>query len=100
VMTFTVSLAVAYDQTVTVNFATHDGSATAGQDYEAKTGTVTFAPGETTKTIDVVIKGDKRKEGYSEYFYILLTDPSDNATIYNAYGYGTIYDDDNGKGRR
>ena len=96
-LTFTVSLAVAYDQVVTVNYATHDSSATAGEDYEATSGTLTFAPGETTKTISVVINGDKKRE-YNESFYILLSDASSNATIYNAYGWGTILNDDHGRG--
>jgi hypothetical protein len=98
VMTFTVTLSAAYDQAVTVNFATHDYTATAGQDYEATTGTLTFAAGETSKTISVLIKGDKRKEG-TESFYILLSDASENAAISNAYGWGTILDNDNGHGK-
>ena len=97
VMTFTVSLAFVYDEVVTVNYATHDSSARAGEDYEATSGTLTFAPGETTKTISVVINGDKKRE-YNESFYILLSDASTNATIYNAYGWGTILNDEHGRG--
>jgi chitinase len=71
-MTFTVSLAAVCDQAVTVNFATHDGdgmgglypnTAIAGQDYLATSGTLTFAPGETTRAITVEIIGDP----YSEF---------------------------------
>src|SRR5205823_9760029 len=48
---FTVTLSNAYDQAVTVNFATIDGTATVGDhDYQAKSGMLTFAPGETSKT--------------------------------------------------
>src|SRR5262249_26395275 len=65
-MTFTVRLSAAYDLPVTVNYATSDGfedentplAAYAGQDYVATSGTLTFAPGETTKTISVEILGD------------------------------------------
>ncbi len=96
-MTFTVTLSAAYDQTVTVNYATHDSSATAGSDYVAASGTLTFAPGQTTKTFTVSIKGDKQKEA-NESFYVLLSGASSNALIYNAYGWGTILNDDPGNG--
>src|SRR5207249_887818 len=86
VMTFTVTLSAAYDQAVTVNYATHDGSATvADNDYAAASGTLTFAPGQTTKTFTVVIKGDKKKEA-DESFYVLLSGAGSDALISNAYG--------------
>ena len=96
-MTFTVSLSAAYDQPLTVNFSTHDGfarpgsadGAYAGQDYVATSGTLTFAPGETTKTITVNILRDTTPE-YDEWFYVDLTGPT-NAFIYNGYGEGLIY---------
>jgi hypothetical protein len=94
VFTFTVTLAAAYDQPVTVNYATADGTATVGDnDYVATSGTLTFAPGETTKTITVVVKGDKKKES-NETFFVNLSDPSSNALISDAQGIGTILDDD------
>jgi hypothetical protein len=92
-MTFTVTLAAAYDQAVTVNYATHDSSATAGEDYVATSGTLTFAPGQTTKTFTVSIKGDKKRE-WDESFYVLLSGASSNALIANAYGWGTIFNDE------
>ena len=99
-MTFTVTLSAAYDQAVTVNFATHDSSATvADNDYVAKSGTLTFAPGETTKTFTVTIKGDKKKES-NEYFYVLLSGVSSNATISEAYGWGTILTDEPAPGKK
>jgi len=91
--TFTVSLSAAYDQAVTVNYATANGSATAGSDYQAKTGSVTFAPGETIKTITIVIKGDKTRES-NETFFVDLFGPSSNALISTARGVGTILNDD------
>jgi Calx-beta domain/FG-GAP-like repeat len=99
-MTFTVTLSAAYDQTVTVHFATHDDTAKAADnDYVATSGTLTFAPGETSKTFTVMIKGDKKKEA-DESFYVLLSDASSNALIDSAYGWGTILNDDPSKGRR
>jgi hypothetical protein len=93
-MTFTVTLSAAYDQTVIVNYATHDGTATvANNDYAATSGTLTFAPGQTTKTFTVVVKGDKKKEA-DESFYVLLSGASTNAYIDNTYGWGTILNDD------
>jgi subtilisin family serine protease len=69
---FTVSLDVASAQPVTVAYVTSDGSATAGSDYAAGTGTVTFAPGETSKTIAVPVSGDRLVEG-DETFNVDVT---------------------------
>jgi hypothetical protein len=91
--TFTVSLSNAYDQAVTVNYATANGTATAGSDYQAKSGSVTFAPGETIKTITIVVNGDKAKES-NETFFVDLFGPSSNAFINTSRGTGTILDDD------
>ena len=99
-ITFTVKLLSAYDQTVTVNYTTRDSSATvANNDYVAKSGTLTFAQGETEKTFTVLIRGDKRKE-FDESFYVELTSPSSNAFIDSATGWGTILNDDGRKGPR
>lgn len=92
-MTFIVTMAAAYDQTVTVKFSTHDWSTTAGQDYVAKSGTLTFLPGETKKTITITIKGDTKREG-DETFMVALENPSSNALVYVGSGWGTIIDDD------
>ena len=68
--TFTVTLSAAYDQPVTMSFRTVDGTATrSDNDYVARTGTLTFAPGQTTKTITIEVKGDSKKEA-DEAFYI------------------------------
>jgi large repetitive protein len=91
--TFTIRLSAAYDQAVTVNYATANDSATAGTDYTAKSGSVTFAPGETIKTITVVVKGDKQKEP-NETFFVNLFGASSNALIGVGQGIGTILDDD------
>jgi hypothetical protein len=97
--TFTVSLTSAYDQAVTVNFATANGTAKASSDYQSKTGSVTFAPGETTKTITVAVTGDKQQES-NETFFVNLSGAT-SAGITDGQGLGTILNDDGGgpKGR-
>ena len=92
--TFTVTLAAAYDQPVSMSFRTADGTArTSDQDYTAKTGTMTFAPGETTKTITIEVKGDSRREG-NETFYLDLFGLSSNSLFTKSRGIGTILNDD------
>jgi aryl-phospho-beta-D-glucosidase BglC (GH1 family) len=91
-MTFTVTLSQASTSTVTVQYATADGTATAGGDYNALSGTLTFAPGQTTKTITVAVRGDTLVES-AETFRLLLSSPS-GATISTATGTGTITNDD------
>jgi hypothetical protein len=92
--TFTVTLSAAYDQAVTMSYRTVNGTATTGDnDYVAKTGTLTFAPGETTKTITIEVKGDNKKEA-DEYFYLDLFGLSSNALFTKTRGVGTILNDD------
>lgn len=90
-LTFTVSLSAASGFPVSVNYATADGTALADSDYAAATGTVTFAPGQTTKTVSVSVFGDTVHEA-SETFTLLLSSPT-NATL-GANGTGTIVNDD------
>ncbi|MDT7605283.1 MAG: hypothetical protein QOF61_3280, partial [Acidobacteriota bacterium] len=91
--TFTVTLSRASNQTVTVDYATADDSATAPSDYTAiPTTTLTFAPGETTKQVTVQANGDTTFEP-GEQFFVNLSNPS-NATIADAQGVGTIQNDD------
>ena len=79
---------------VSVNFATADGSATtADSDYVAAFGTVTFAPGQTTATISVIVNGDTAEEG-SETFLVNLSGATGGATIVDGQAVGTILDDD------
>jgi hypothetical protein len=90
---FTVSLSAASSQTVTVNFATANGTAKAGSDYVAiPLTTLTFNPGDTSKIITVAVKGDTLDEA-KETFYVNLSSPI-NATIAKKKGIGTIIDDD------
>ncbi len=95
---FTVSLSDASSQPVTVHYATTDGTATggaacaAGTDYVSATGTVTFAPGETSKQLSVAVCGDTTFEP-DETFSVDLDTPS-GATIGDGHGAGTIQNDD------
>ncbi len=86
--TFTVTLSKQNSRTVTVNYATANGTATAGSDYVAASGTLTFNPGETSKTFNVTINGDTTSES-SETFVVNLTSPA-NAVITDSQGTGTI----------
>jgi len=90
--TFTVTLSAASGQTITVNYATADGTATAGSDYVASAGTLTFAPGVTTQSIAVTVNGDTAVEP-DETFSVTLSSAS-NASIARATGTGTILNDD------
>jgi chitinase len=95
-LVFTVRLSAAYDQAVWVNFATADGTAmTRDHDYQAQGGTLTFAAGETTKTVAVVIYGDRKLEA-NETFSLRLSGPGSNAVLTDDLGVGTILDDDRG----
>jgi hypothetical protein len=92
--TFEVTLSVAYDQLVTMSYHTANGTAkTSNGDYVPKTGTLTFAPGETTKTITIEVKGDSKRES-NEYFYLDLFDNSSNSLFTKNRGTGTILNDD------
>src|SRR5262249_20085895 len=72
-MTFTVSLSVAYDLPVTVNYTTTDGSASAGIDYTATSGTLTFAPGQTSQTIMVGVIGNTMLQPDRTFFVNVST---------------------------
>ncbi|MCI0692430.1 hypothetical protein L0337_10560, partial [candidate division KSB1 bacterium] len=89
---FAVTLSAASSQTVTVDYATADGSATAGSDYVAASGQVTFQPGQTSQPVTVVVNGDELNEP-NETFFVNLSNAV-NATIGNDQGTGTITNDD------
>ena len=90
---FVVTMNGASSQTVTINYQTAGGTATGGIDYTTTSGTLSFASGETTKTITVPVFGELTVE-INEIFNINLSAPS-NATISDSQGVGTIQDDDN-----
>lgn len=90
---FTLTLSAASAQAVTVQYSTADGTATtADSDYQSASGTVTFAPGETSKTVSVAIIGDAKIES-DETFTFTLSAPS-NALLGTAVATGTILNDD------
>ena len=75
-------------------YRTVDGTATTSDgDYIVQTGTLTFAPGETTRTITIEVKGDSKKEA-DETFYLDLFDNSSNSLFSKKRGLGTILNDD------
>ncbi len=75
--------------TVTVQYATADGTATAGDDYTATSGTLTFDPGETVETIVVPVNAAASPRA-SRMFSVTLTNPTGNATVADATGTVTI----------
>jgi VCBS repeat-containing protein len=89
---FNVTLNRAISQTVTVNYATADGTAKAPGDYIATSGTLTFLAGETAKTIVVPVKGDLIVET-NETFQLNLSNPV-NGVLVTTTATGTIIDDD------
>jgi len=91
-LVFTVRLSTASGAAAKVNFATADGTATAGSDYTAVSGTVSIPAGATLKTVTVAITGDLIQEP-DETLLVDLTGPV-NATIADAQAVGTIVNDD------
>jgi Calx-beta domain len=89
---FTVSLNAPSGRTVTVAFATANNSAVSPADYQARTGSLTFAPGELSKQVTVLINGDVADE-VTETYFLRLSSPA-NATISDAEGVGTIIDNE------
>lgn len=90
-ITFTVQLTAPQPNTVTLNYVTQDGTAIAGADYTATTGTLIFAPGELSKPVTVAIANDSVIEA-TESFSLAVSNPA-TATPSTA-GLGTINDDD------
>ena len=77
-----------------MSFRTVNGTAkTSDGDYISKTGALTFAPGETTKTITIEVKCDSKREA-DETFYLDLFGNSGNSLVTKSRGLGTILNDD------
>ncbi|MET0554799.1 MAG: FG-GAP-like repeat-containing protein [Vicinamibacteria bacterium] len=89
---FTISLSQPSAQNVTVGYATANATATAPADYAALAGTVTFAPGVTSRTVKITTVGDTLDED-DETFSLVLSGAA-GATIEDGQGTGTIVDDD------
>jgi hypothetical protein len=95
--TFTISLSAPSGNTVSVQYASADGTGSdpatvADGDFFAASGTVTFTPGTTTQTASVTVQGDTKAEP-NESFRLVLSNPV-NATIPAPTGIGTIINDD------
>ncbi len=91
--TFPVTLSDPSTEDVTVQFATADGTAKAsGRDYTAQSGTLTFLPGQTSKTITVTVRGDKKSEPDETFFVNLFS--VQGASIDDSQALGTILNDD------
>ena len=90
-LVFAVTLDRASSESVTVEYATADGTATAGEDYRAESGTLVLAPGETSKAIEVAVLADATDEG-EETLTVRLHN-ADGASIADALATGTIEDD-------
>ena len=99
---FTITLSKASSQSVDVDVTTVDGTATSddavtaaslGKDFEARSGTFTFAPGETRKVFTVTLVDDTFDER-EESFTVELSNPSGNASLLDASATGAISDND------
>ncbi|MCC7263932.1 MAG: T9SS type A sorting domain-containing protein [Candidatus Latescibacteria bacterium] len=91
-LVFTVSMSFPGGRVASVNWATANGTALAGSDYTAASGTLSFAVGETSKTLSVTLKGDLANEP-NETFLVNLSNPV-NAVLADGQGIGTILTDD------
>ncbi len=91
-MNFNVSLSDDSAQTVTVSYRNVDGSARAGVDYQSASGSLSFAPGQSSRQIPVTVFGNAIDDG-DRSFTIELSAPV-NATIADGLASGTILDDD------
>jgi serralysin len=76
-----------------IDFATADGTAAAGSDYVATSGTLSFAAGQSARTVSVTINGDTSVEP-NETFFVNLTNATNGGTILDGQGLGTISNDD------
>jgi hypothetical protein len=90
---FTVTLNRSVTQAITVDYTTSDATAVAGQDYTATSGTLTFTPGQTSKTITVSVIGDSLDEP-NEVFNLLLSNPTSGIELADATAIATIMDND------
>lgn len=91
-LTFTLTLSAPSSSPVTVHWRTVTGTARAGSDYVAASRTATFAPGQTSRTVTVLVKGDRMRER-DETFSLVLSSPV-GAVLGSAQAVGVIVNDD------
>jgi hypothetical protein len=92
-LVFTVTKSGATSNSLSVSYATSNGTATAGSDYTAKSGTLTFLSSDTAKTVSVTTSDDATAES-AETVNITLSNPTGGASLSDATGIGTINDND------
>ena len=92
-LTFTVTKTGSTVLTHAVNYTTANGTAVAGSDYSAVSGTLSFAPSESSETITVSTTQETAVEP-NETLYVNLSSPSSGATVSDGQGVGTINNDD------
>ena len=90
VLAFSATLSHAYSRTITVDYATSDGTAQAGSDYTEASGALTFNAGDTSQTVQVTVLTDSEDEG-EETLTLTISNPS-QATLGDATATGTIED--------
>ena len=96
VLVFTATLSHASSRTVTVDYATSDGTAVAGSDYTAASGALTFNAGDTSQTVQVTVLTDSEDES-QETLTLTLSNPS-QATLDDATGAGAIENGESSSG--
>jgi hypothetical protein len=90
----TVSLSTASGRSISLQYATGDGTAVSPADYEADSGEVILAAGETSRSIGIQVEGDSMDEAATENFFVDITPEADRATEGDGRGTATIEDDD------
>ena len=96
ILVFSITLSHASSRTVTVDYATSDGTAQAGSDYTAASATLTFNAGDLSQTVEVTVLTDSEDEG-QETLTLTLSNPS-QATLADATGTGTIENGESSSG--
>ena len=96
ILVFSITLSHASSRTVTVDYATSDGTAQAGSDYTAASATLTFNAGETSQTVQVTVLTDSEDEG-QETLTLTLSNPS-QATLDDGTATGTIENGESSSG--
>jgi hypothetical protein len=90
--TFTITSSDVMPNDVSAAYATADGTALAGSDYQTTSGTITIPAGQKTATVTILVKGDTTAEA-DKTFFVNLSNPG-NAVVGKAKGTGTILNDD------
>jgi hypothetical protein len=91
-LAFTLRLSAPSGKAVSVTYATVPGTATAGSDYQTRTGTISFGPGSLVQQVVVPVIGDTA--GETDEMLLLNLSGAANATLADAQGVGTVQDDD------